>query len=71
MHLRCRYQLTDHPPHGRWSASLAALNSQETNFEIRADEFADLILTELDAGAALPGMTANAPPRDGKSMFWA
>lgn len=61
---RCRYQLTDNPPDGLWSADLAALDSQESNFEIRADGFADLILTGLHAGATLSWMNAISALRD-------
>lgn len=55
--LCCRYKLTDHAPDGLWVDSLAALNLQESNFEIRADKFAGLILGALNAGAPLLGIS--------------
>eukprot|EP00892_Ulva_mutabilis_P008057 jgi/Ulvmu1/5623/UM023_0162.1 len=45
-----RYKLADHPPDGPWASSVAAIDAKETNFEIRADGFANLILGAVKAG---------------------
>jgi hypothetical protein len=53
LHLLCRYGLTDTAASGAWS-SRADFNAAaaERNFEVRADQFADIVLAGLGEGAS-------------------
>jgi hypothetical protein len=57
----CRYALLDHGARGDLQDPVAAIDVQESNFEVRADKFADLILDAVGQGVhAIPCLAASA-----------